>query len=278
MNHTDVAQYWNDNAETWTRLARAGYDTYRDLVNTPAFFAALPAVAGLDGLDIGCGEGHNTRLLAARGARVTAVDVASVFLQQAQAAELAGPVGVRYLMASAVELPFSGETFDFATGFMSFMDIPEIDRVIGEAYRVLKPGGFLQFSITHPCFDTPHRRNLRNEQGVTYAYEVGDYFRNLHGDVAEWLFSAAPAEVKRGLPKFKTPRFTHTLSQWLNLLIDTGFIIEHIAEPRPSDETARACPNVQDAQVVPYFLHVRVRKPALAFSPPRRREHREQVQ
>jgi trans-aconitate methyltransferase len=41
-----------------------GHDIYRDHLNTPAFFAMLPDVEGLAGLDIGCGEGHNTRLLA----------------------------------------------------------------------------------------------------------------------------------------------------------------------------------------------------------------------
>ena len=39
-----------------------------------------------------------------------------------------------------------------------------------------QPGGFFQFSITHPCFDTPHRKNLHDETGYTYAIEVGDYF------------------------------------------------------------------------------------------------------
>lgn len=261
MDHREVGRYWNANAEVWTRLARAGYDTYRDYLNTPAFFAMLPGVDGLLGLDIGCGEGHNTRLLAGRGARLSAIDVSDVFVRHAKELEKQQPVTIDYCNASAVEMPFAAATFDFATGFMSFMDIPETDRVLAEAYRVLKPGGFLQFSITHPCFDTPHRRNLRDENGITYAYEVGGYFRNLDGDVMEWLFSAAPPEVKEGLPKFKVPRFTRTLSQWLNLVIGTGFLIECIEEPSPGDDVARACPNIQDAQVVAYFLHVRARKP-----------------
>lgn len=122
-------------------------------------------------------------------------------------------------------------------------------------------GGFLQFSITHPCFDTPHRRNLRDENRLTYAIEVGDYFRNLEGEVTEWLFGAAPPEAKQGFPKFKPPRFTRTVSQWLNLLIETGFQLERIEEPRPSGETVRDCPDMQDAQVVAYFLHIRARKP-----------------
>jgi ubiquinone/menaquinone biosynthesis C-methylase UbiE len=261
MDHEEVGRFWNGNAETWTKLARAGYDVYRDYLNTPAFLEMLPEVAGHSGLDIGCGEGHNTRLLARRGARVTAVDIAEVFIAHARQTEAQEPLGIDYRVASAVELPFAGATFDFATGFMSFMDVPETDRVLAEAFRVLKPGGFLQFSITHPCFDTPHRRNLRDGKGVTYAIEVGDYFRNLDGEIFEWLFGAAPLHVKLGLPKFKTPRFNRTISQWLNLLIETGFHLERIEEPRPSDETVRACPDMQDAQVVAYFLHIRVRKP-----------------
>ena len=260
MEHREAGRYWNENAEAWTKLARAGYDVYRDYLNTPAFFAMLPDVSGLAGLDIGCGEGHNTRLLAQRGAAVTAIDISQVFTWQARQLEAQQSLGIRYLNASAVELPFRDAAFDFATGFMSFMDIPETDRVLAEAQRVLKPGGFLQFSITHPCFDTPHRRNLRDAQGRTYAIEVGDYFRNVQGELDEWLFSAAPPEAKAGLPLFKVPRFNRTLSQWLNLLIELGFVLERIEEPRPSDETLQACPLLQDAQVVAYFLHVRVRK------------------
>ncbi len=261
MDHTQVGRYWDGNADAWTQLARAGYDTYRDYFNTPAFFEMLPDVDGLSGLDIGCGEGYNTRLLKQRGAQVTALDISRVFVQHARRLEVEQALGIHYLVASAVQLPFADAAFDFATGFMSFMDIAETDRVLAEAYRILKPGGFLQFSIAHPCFDTPYRRNLRDESGLTYAIEVGDYFENREGDVTEWLFSAAPPEAKEGLPQFKTPRFTRTMSQWLNLLIDTGFLLERVAEPRPSDELARACPNIQDAQVVAYFLHTRVRKP-----------------
>jgi SAM-dependent methyltransferase len=261
MNHEEVGRFWNSNANAWTKLARAGYDVYRDYLNTPAFFQILPDVNGATGLDIGCGEGHNTRLLAKRGAKMTAIDIAENFIANASQLEELEPLGIDYRVASAVNLPFADATFDFATGFMSFMDIPELDRVLAEAQRILKPHGFLQISISHPCSDTPHRRNLRDARGVTYALEVGDYFRDLDGAISEWIFGAAPPEATQGLRKFRTPRFTRTLSHWLNLLTDTGFRLELVAEPRPSDETIRACPDLQDAQVVAYFLHIRVRKP-----------------
>lgn len=260
MDHQEVGRFWNDNAEVWTQLARAGYDVYRDHLNTPAFLAMLPDVGGFYGIDIGCGEGHNTRQIAERGARIVGVDIAEVFIKHAAEMERRQPLGIGYRVASAVELPFPDNTFDFATAIMSLMDVPETERVIAEVFRVIKPGGFLQFSITHPCFDTPHRRNLRDEEGQTYAIEVGDYFRNLNGEVIEWIFGAAPGELKRKLPKFKVPRFTRTISQWFNLLVQTGFVVERVGEPRPTDEAVRNCPDVQDAQVVAYFLHVRVRK------------------
>jgi trans-aconitate methyltransferase len=68
MDHEEVGRYWDANAEAWTELVRAGYDHYRDGLNTPAFLEMLPDVEGLAGLDVGCGEGHNTRLVAERGA------------------------------------------------------------------------------------------------------------------------------------------------------------------------------------------------------------------
>ncbi len=46
MDSTDAAACWEGNAETWTQHARAGYDLYRDALNTPVFFASLPQIAG----------------------------------------------------------------------------------------------------------------------------------------------------------------------------------------------------------------------------------------
>lgn len=259
MNHADVGQHWNGNAEAWTQLSRAGYDVYRDWLNTPAFLAMLPDVNGLNGLDIGCGEGSNTRTVAQRGATMTGIDIAETFIRHAQEREQTEPLGIDFRVASAVELPFEDATFDFATAFMSLMDIPETERALKEARRVIKPGGFLQFSISHPCFDTPHRRNLRNANGKTYAVEVGDYFRPLNGAISQWIFGSAPIEITRDLPKFNVPRFNRTLSSWLNLVLDAGFTLERIEEPTVSDELATQRPDLQDTQVIAYFLHIRAR-------------------
>jgi len=87
MDERENARHWEENAATWTELVRRGYDRARDYVNNPSFFAMLPEVRGLDGLDLGCGEGYNTRLVADRGARMTGVDIAWGMVRPAAAHE-----------------------------------------------------------------------------------------------------------------------------------------------------------------------------------------------
>ncbi len=262
VTEEEAGQYWNANAEAWTVLSRAGYDIYRDRLNTPAFFEILPDVGGLSGIDIGCGEGHNTRLLVGQGARMEAVDISEVFIEKAREAEAETPLGVRYQVGSATKLPYADASFDFAASFMCFMDLPEPEKALQEAFRVLKPGGFLQFSITHPCFNTPRRKNLRNRSGNTYAIQVGGYFSDENGRIEEWIFGAAPGHLKAQFPKFRIPLFNRTLTQWADAITGAGFTIEKINEPCPDEETLRAYPYLQDASVVAYFLHFRCRKNA----------------
>ena len=262
MNHLQTGQLWEANAEAWTAMARAGYDIYRDCLNTPAFLAILPDVAGLSGLDLGCGEGHNTRLLARAGASMIGLDIAHSFLKHARQANSVDPRGIQYTQGSGLALPFPQTYFDFVTAFMSLMDMPETARVLAEIYRVLRPGGFLQFSITHPCTNTPVRRKVQDARGQDVAFELGGYFQQLSGQVEEWSFSAAPPEVRKRWPLFKIPRYTHTLSQWMNMLIATGFAIEQVEEPVPDSETLQRCPDLADAAIMPYFLHILVRKSA----------------
>jgi ubiquinone/menaquinone biosynthesis C-methylase UbiE len=260
LGDTEVGRMWDDNADAWTLLSRAGYNVYRDELLTPAFLAMLPDVDGLRGLDIGCGEGHNTRLVSKRRARMIGIDIAPKFVSHARAKESEEPLGVSYVAGTGSRLPFGCGSFDFAVAFMSLMDMADQDNAVREARRVLRPGGFPQFSIIHPCFNTPRLSWIHDESGERVAVACGDYFADQRGRVDEWLFGAAPADVKAKLREFRVPRFMRTLSSWMNLLIDAGFTLERVEEPCADEETARRCPDVADTRIVAYFLHVRCRK------------------
>lgn len=261
MDVSDVARLWEANAETWTRLSRAGHDVYRDKLNTPAFLAMLPPIEGLHGLDIGCGEGSNTRHLARRGARMDAIDIAPTFVAHARETEAADPLGIEFQVADALALPFVDNTFDFATSFMALMDVPQPGWALVEAGRVLKPGGFLQFSILHPCFVPPTRRNIRDARGNPVAVEIADYFADIDGRVEEWAFSSVPRSEQAAIPRFQVPRFHRTISQWVDMIGAGGLYVEKLGESMADLVSAAAEPIIADTRIAPIFLHFRARKP-----------------
>jgi SAM-dependent methyltransferase len=257
VERPDTRKLWNANAAAWTELSRAGYDLYRDLVNSPAFFALLPRVDGLLCLDLGCGEGHNTRLLAGRGARIVALDVAEVFLAAAAAANRQD---IRYVLGDGAGLPFRAASFDAVTAFMSLMDVAEPEQTLREVARVLRPGGFVQFSVLHPLMSAPFSRWVNDDQGVRRGRAVGDYF--YQGPVTEtWTFSNAPAEVCERHEPFTITYARRTLTGWLGAVLDAGLIIDALAEPCADEQTAAAHPAVADTRIAPFFLVVRARKP-----------------
>jgi len=260
MDGSKNAEFWEANAEAWTRLARAGYDVYRDALNTPAFLAMLPPISGLEGLDVGCGEGTNTRKLARLGASMHAVDIAPTFIRRARELEANDPLGVDFQIGDATALPFPEESFDFVTAIMSFMDLPDPERALGEARRVLRPGGFLQFSILHPCFAPPHRRVLRDEFGQARAIEIAGYFDSIDGRIDSWCFSALPPEERKKNPPFQLPRFHRTLASWVDMIGRAGLVIQRLGEPSASADLAAAAPTVADTRIAGLFLHFQVVK------------------
>jgi ubiquinone/menaquinone biosynthesis C-methylase UbiE len=265
MQADEVARHREDNAEAWTRQARAGLDVYRDALNTPAFLAMLPPIAGLEGLDVGCGEGANTRELARRGARMHAVDIAPTFIRHARAAEIEQPLGATFEVGDGMALPFPDSRFDFVTAFMSLMDMPDAARAVREAARVLRDGGFIQFSILHPCFAPRHRKVLRDDDGRVRAIEVAGYFDRTDGRVETWWFSTLPEAEKAKAPPFRTPCFDRTLSEWVAIVVGAGLVIAAMGEPYADADLARSVPTVADTAVAPLFLHIRAVKPRTAL-------------
>jgi SAM-dependent methyltransferase len=215
----------------------------------------LPQVDGLLGLDVGCGEGHNTRLVRRAGGRVVGIDVAERFVSAAAAADTTGP----HVVGDAVHLPFAEGTFDSATAFMSLMDVSDPDAALAEVVRVLRPSGFVQFSIIHPVNNTARRRWI-DVDGERWGLAIGDYFRT-GWSTDQWTFDAAPHAARVGHDPFTGSSQRRTIAGWINAVTDAGLHIEQVGEPCADEDVVRHSPKIADTRIVPYFLIVRARKP-----------------
>ncbi|HUO65684.1 MAG TPA: class I SAM-dependent methyltransferase [Terriglobales bacterium] len=259
FSEDDVARYWNDNAASWAQEVRRGNDVAREWLNNPAFLSFIGDLRGRRVLDAGCGEGHNARILACRGAQVTGVDISERMIELAREEEERAPLGIVYIRGSYADLGVCADaSFDAVVSFMALMDGPGFERAMREGFRVLRPGGMLAFSILHPCFLTRGARWLRDEQGVKVKWMVSEYFSST-GWVDRWRFTDAQAEA----PVFSVPRFDRTLSEYVNGVIAAGFVIAGMEEPRPSEEYCLAHPSQRGwRDHAALFLYVRAEKPA----------------
>lgn len=233
----DVAERWNANADQWTADVRAGFDSYRDLFTWPAFEQFVGNVAGLDVIDLGCGEGTNTRRLARAGARVSGIDLSDRLIAHARASEAEDPLGVVYRVGSYSEqTPFPDGSFDLAISTLALMDGADLPGAMREANRVLRPGGTLAFSVLHPCHITPRLRWERDEGGRTTGLVV-DRYHDRTPFTEVWRFGdrPAPAQEEGPVEPFSVPRFPRTLADWINAVADAGLLIERIEEPVPND-------------------------------------------
>ena len=171
-------------------------------------------ISGQELLDLGCGQGVLTRQLAERGASVTGIDLSEKMLEITRRYEAAEPVSIRYRCDDAQTLATVPDAaFDGVLCCMALMDIPDLDATLQSVARVLRPGGWFAFVVTHPCFQMPPPAAADAERR---------YF-----DEGFWR-SDNPDGV-RG----KVGAYHRTLATYLNSLAAAGLRLEKVAEPCP---------------------------------------------
>lgn len=124
------------------RRERQGWELGRAAPPLERWFAAHPP-AGRRALVVGCGRGHEARLLARGGADVVAVDFAAEAIAQARA--LADAEGLRIDFRQRDLFTLDGETFDLAVEHCCFcaIDPARRDEYVDVMARLVRPGGEL---------------------------------------------------------------------------------------------------------------------------------------
>jgi SAM-dependent methyltransferase len=198
--------------------ARIDTAPYNALYERPAMLALLPDVAGTRVLDAGCGSGWYTEQLIARGARVTAID---------QSAEMVRHTRRRVGRAAEVRVADLAHPLDFARdagydGIVSGLvleHVREWDAMFAEFRRILRPGGWLQFSAQHPA-SLAARMGLERYLDVVTVQE-------------EWSLIGGMVPALHHRP----------VSAMVNALADASFVIERLEEPVPVDAFRRLRPD-----------------------------------
>ncbi|MBK5306926.1 MAG: class I SAM-dependent methyltransferase [Frankiaceae bacterium] len=113
----------------------------------------LGDVRGREVLELGCGAAQGARWLVGAGAVVTALDVSMGQLAQSRRLdERTGIPVTRVVQADAQALPLRDEAYDVVvSAFGAIPFVADSAGVMREVSRVLRPGGRLVFSVTHPA-------------------------------------------------------------------------------------------------------------------------------
>jgi SAM-dependent methyltransferase len=121
---------------------RGGDPKHRALRQT--FLAQIPFPPAARVLEVGCGTGALTRQLAERigNGSVVGVDPAPSLLRRARALSEALP-NITYQEGDGRALPLPGGSFDVVVFDSTLCHVPGPERAIAEAFRVLRPNGWL---------------------------------------------------------------------------------------------------------------------------------------
>lgn len=196
--------------------------------------------------DLACGQGRISRALRQTGAEVIGVDISTQLIAIAQRDEDAEPLGVTYLVDDATTLTkLPDAAFDGVVCNLALMDIPDLTATYQTVWRILRPTGWFVFSITHPCFQSPH--------ALWHTASNGTISRELFSYFVEGFWRSDNPQGVRG----QVGAHHRTLSTYLTTLVQSHFVLEHLSEPQPLSTEPAAVPGYR---VIPAFMLVRCRK------------------
>lgn len=229
-------------AATYDRIA----DAYAERVDTkphnayydrPAVISLWHDVRHRDVLDAGCGPGVYAEELVKRGARVIAGDISQRMRELA--VERLGASAQVVELDLSTRLLFEDVAFDLVNAPLCLDYIRDWDHVFAEFNRVLKPGGYVVVSCTHPSFDAEYYRTER-------------YFE----------IEAVEGQWSGFGERFIMNSYRRPLAEFINAPLRAGLVLDRLLEPLPTEEFRNADPrHYAELTHRPAFLMMRLSKP-----------------
>lgn len=238
---------WDQIAEDW--VTHADSNDYRNVFLIPQTLALLGDVAEKRILDVGCGEGGYARILASKGAQVTGIDGSARLIDIAKRRAQKENHATVYKVRNANSLHDMEVGFDIVLAAMSLMDVEDYSGAIAEIYRVMRKGGELVMSITHPCFAGRGSHWWRDGNRGVVHYAIDNY-------------SIREAWEEFVTDKFAKPViFRHMpLADFISPLLELGLTLTLFQEPIPTPEQILQSERLIRLNRIPLFLFMKWKK------------------
>ncbi len=162
-------------------------------------------------LDLGCGYGYYTNYFKSIGGNAIGIDASKAMIDIAKK----NYPDCDFEVADITQkIPFEDNFFDIIFCNQVLMDIENVESVFYECSRILKPGGILYYSITHPAFFN------------------GEWSKDGEGKLIDSYLTPG---VSTNLFWGETKHFHRPLSFYLNAAADAGLSLIHAEEPKVYD-------------------------------------------
>lgn len=221
---------WDTNAAFWdVQQGDEGNLTQRTLIG-PAAERLLALQPGEVVLDLACGTGTMARRMARLGARVVAADFSAGMLERARARSVVAGEQIEFVQVDATDeeqlLRLGAGRFDAAVCLQALMDMPTIQPALNGLARLVKPGGRVVCSLTHPCFNGSGVRKMLTEED-----RDGQIVETRGVVVTQYLTPT----VTRGQGIIGQPQphygFDRPLFVLLGACFAAGFVLDGLEEP-----------------------------------------------
>lgn len=232
----------------------AGYKKIREnqvnannLFEIPALFSMMPNLKDKTILDLGCGFGEHCKGFVESGAKkVIGIDISEKMLEIAKQENADSKITyINMPMENIFELT---EKFDIVISSLAFHYVEDFAGVVKNIYNLLNENGTFIFSQENPLC-TCHsggQRWTKDENGNKLYLNLSNY--GIEGErESTWFVD----NVKK---------YHRTFSSIINTLIETGFKIEKLIEPLPTEDLLKKYPDYKDLFHKPDFLLVKCTK------------------
>lgn len=206
----------------------------------------LPVFHNKTVLDIGCGFGWHCIYAANKGAkRVIGTDISEKMLSVAK--ERNNHESIEYLRTAMEDLDFKANSMDIVLSSLAFHYTPNFDGVCKKINGFLKLNGNFVFSVEHPIFTAFGSQEwIYDKNNNPIYWPVDHYFSESE---RESIFLGE-----------KVIKYHRTLTTYLKTLLDNGFSINDIVEPKPAQHLLETVPEMKNELRRPMMLLVSATK------------------